>query len=196
MASAMATTIATAVNTMARPRTIRSLSFGTSAITSAPTRGRNVAIEIADSSQAFIGTPSVRSSDPREDDGQDHHAGEQECRVALDVAGLQVPQQTPGEPDRLPEAVHGPVDDLLVEGLHPPREQPCDPRGTVHGAVEDVLVRPVDERGHGVPDRTDDAAPVDLVEVVLLREQRVHGAEHHDRISFLPAPVDRPPTEE
>jgi len=49
-------------------------------------------------------------------------------------------RSTRGEPDGLPEAVHGPVDHALVERLDAARGDPRDPRRAVHARVEDVLV--------------------------------------------------------
>src|SRR6266542_5246560 len=120
MAMTTPTISAAAVNSTPRERTSRSRSLGVNAMTSAPTRGRNVAIEMAQSSHPlFIRSPSSRASNPGDHDGQHHHADEQERRVALDVARLQVPEETSGEPSRLRNPVHLPVDDAAVELVRP-----------------------------------------------------------------------------
>src|SRR2546430_7212097 len=116
---AMATTSAAPVNRMPMPLISRSRSFGRKAMTTAPRVGRNTASVIADFSQPVMRAPS---SEPGDGDGQDGHADEQEHGVALHIAGLDVLQQAAGGPRRGPHRVHGAVDALAVEQVHPARQ--------------------------------------------------------------------------
>src|SRR6266545_2400585 len=100
MAIATARTSAAPVNRIPRARTSRSRSLGTMMITSAPATGSSVVIVIADLSQPLIEPPLSSSDQLREDDGQHQDADEQERHVPLDVAGLDVLQQTAGEAGR------------------------------------------------------------------------------------------------
>src|SRR4029453_6310759 len=98
---------------MPSARTPLSYLRGTSAITRAPTNGRRVAIVIAEFSQVMrLPLPFSETDAPpfrppplsphtrsyfREGAGHHHDPREQEDGVPLDVARLDVPQQTAGE---------------------------------------------------------------------------------------------------
>src|SRR5213080_3598020 len=96
------------VTAMARARARASRPRGRSAIRSAPAAGVKTAIVTADRSQ-----PLIRSR-PREHDGQDDHAHDQERGVALHAARLEVPEDPTGETGTGPRSVDGAVDDAAV----------------------------------------------------------------------------------
>src|SRR5437867_10489713 len=165
---AMTTPAISAPAVMSTPseRTSRSRSLGMNAMTSAPTRGRNVAIEMAQFSHPlFIRSPSPGPSDPGDHDGQHDYADEQERRVALDIARLQVAEQPAGEPGGLRHPVHRAVDDGAVELVRPQGQILGEPGRPAHHAVQDVSVEPHRRGGQAVPDREDDPVHVHLVEV-------------------------------
>src|SRR5438552_3332848 len=89
---AIPTARAAPVNRMPIALASRSWSLGRKARTTAPAAGRNTASEIADFSQPLIEAPrlSLEPLEPGDRHGEDRHADEQEHRVSLDVARLEV----------------------------------------------------------------------------------------------------------
>src|SRR6266496_3170056 len=157
MAIATARMTAAPVNTIPSARTRRSRSLGTMMITSAPATGSSVVIVIADLSHPLIEPPLSSSSDQlREDHGQHEDADEQERHVALDVAGLDVLQQTSGEAGGAGHPVHRTVDHATVEQVHDLRQTARERTHAVHHAVEHTLVEPVDAGREAVAHRVDD----------------------------------------
>src|SRR2546427_611110 len=124
------------LNAMARALAACSAVLGVMATATAPAAGRKTASVTADCSQPLTAprAPSLACSEPRDHDGQDRDADEQEDGVALDVAGLHVPQETPQD-----------------RGAH---------AHAVHGAVDHAMVERVDGRGDRILDRPDHAAQV------------------------------------
>src|SRR2546430_683218 len=112
---ATASTSATPVNRMPRPRTSRSLSFGTIRITSAPRIGIIVVTVMAEFCHVIEPSLSSLSGCLDEHDGQRDHADEQSDRVPLHVAVLDVLQQPAGIARRLADRVHEPVDHVAVD---------------------------------------------------------------------------------
>src|SRR5918996_449083 len=112
--NSMATPMASgmAVNRMPRLRVSLSRSPGTRATTSAPSVGRNTARVIAQSSKLI-----VPPSDPGVDHGEDGHPGEQDDRVPLHVAGLDVAEQASGPPGADGHPVHRTVHHVTVHGV-------------------------------------------------------------------------------
>src|SRR5207344_3562024 len=114
-----------------------------------------------------------------------HAAGEQARRVALHVARLDVPKDAAGEPGDVRQPVHDAVDHVFVEPVHTPREHVGEGGGTVDHSVDDVPVVPVDPARDVVSYRANDPLPVDVVDVELVRDERVRAAERPERIARL-----------
>src|SRR5439155_6910641 len=100
---------------MASDRMARSRDAGMRVMSAAPAAGRNTAKVIALWSQPVTRPPSQ----PGDHERQDGHAGEQEHGVALDIAGLEVPQDPAQRPRAEPDPVDRAVHDRAVEAVHP-----------------------------------------------------------------------------
>src|SRR5918996_2351053 len=117
-----------------------SRSLGSTATTTAPSRGRNTARVRAES--ANHSTPSTPPSELAADQlghhhGQADHADEQRGRVPLGLAGLYIAEAA--------------------------GEAPCPQPGPVDHAVDDPLVEPVGGGGEGPGHRPHDALLVQVV---------------------------------
>src|SRR4249919_24891 len=192
---AMAKTSAAPVNRIPSARTNRSFSLGTMMITSAPATGSSVVIVMVDSSHPLI-EPSLSLSDQiRENDRQHQHPHEQERDVPLDVAGLDVPQETAGGAVRAGDTVHRTIDHAPVEEVHHLRQTAGPCTRAVHDGVEDVLVEPVHGRGQLVANGIDDEGHVEVVDVELPLQQTPHRTERMQWVALLPGRV-QPPREQ
>src|SRR4029450_11253706 len=78
-----------------------------------------------------------------------------------------------------------PVDDLQVEPVHATRHHLGEGGGAVDHSVDDVPVVPVDPARDIVSYRADDPFPVDVVDVELVRDERVRAVERPKGIACL-----------
>src|SRR5262245_19895080 len=114
-------------------------------ITATPASGRNTAT-VSAQLLSVRGVMRVRwlLDDDHEDEGGDAGRGEEQGAVLLDLAGLHGAQPRARLLGDEAGAVHGPVDEGLVDvAVHPATDQLApDPR-PVDDPVDDLLVEPV-----------------------------------------------------
>src|SRR5882762_9672565 len=112
----------------------------------------------------------------REHEGEGQHRGrsEEERPVLLDLAGLDGAEQTAEAVGPEAAAVDGAIDRTLVDVLVRPVGAATGHDGdAVDDAVEHVLVEPVRGLGDRPLQTADHNARVEIVEVVLVDEERV-----------------------
>src|SRR3954451_16754418 len=149
-----------------------SSSLGHNIITAAPMTGRKMARERTQWSNPFIRLLGEGHERRAEHD----ESGEEDGGVLLDTTGLHHTEAGAGLLGRESRAVHRPVDDLLVDDLiGEPGDMTSGHAHSVHHCVDDVLVDPVGEPGDRTLDATDDTIGVQVVEVVLVEQQRLAG---------------------
>src|SRR5579864_3100495 len=149
--------------------------FGMAAITPAPTSGRNTTSESNHSSKVMR---FPLSEYQREEEHQDGNTAEQNGRISLDIAGLDVTKEPAAVLSADPHGVDRSVDHLLVDvRVHLLRGCSRNCCRAVDRAVEDVLVQPIHRLRDLIADRPDDAVHVQVVQVVLVDKQRVEPTE-------------------
>src|SRR5437764_951802 len=156
-----------------------SLALGIASTTAIPTIGMNVARLSAQESNQFIGSFLLGEENQRQAEQAD--GGEEHESVLLDPPGLDEPEDPAGLRGTDANAVDDTVDALLVDDVvgEATHGFGTDPDG-VDDAVDDVLVGPVGGPGDRALDGADHAADEDMVEVVLLDEERVERPEGRD----------------
>src|SRR3954447_7305127 len=149
-----------------------SSAFGTSNTRARPTAGTKIASVRPHSWNQFICRRPLTEDGDRE--GDDAHGSEQEECVALESTRLQRPEQAAGGIGLAPDRVDGTVDPTLVhEAVHDPPHGGRAATGVLHDRVDHVGVHPVRRTGDRALDAGDDDALVQVVEVVLVDEERV-----------------------
>src|SRR5436305_4195015 len=159
-----------------------SLAFGMARTMATPTMGMNAARLSAQESNQSIGEPPVlplgeeNQRQAEQADGGEEHEG-----VLLDPARLHEPEDAAGLRGRHADPVDDPVDALLVDDVV---GEAADGLGADADAVDDpvdeVLVRPVRRLGDRALDAADHPADEQVVEVVLLDQERVERPEGRD----------------
>src|SRR5437879_2402134 len=138
--------------------------------------GMKIAPVSAQWSRVFTSVCLLRGGQD-EDQAEQGSGTEEDGRVLLHPAGLDVAEEAAALLRREAGTVDDPVDDLLVDDVvDEARHLAANERHAVDEAVDDVLVEPVHGPGDRVLDRADDAVEVQRVEVVLLLEEVVAGA--------------------
>src|SRR3954467_7039760 len=148
---------------------------GMAIITIAPMIGTKIAAESTQWSSPFI--TLLREGD--QGCADDNEGAEEDGGIVLHTTGLGGAETGPGFLRSQTSTVHGAVDDPLVDDVvreitHRTR---TDAKGIDDG-VDDVLVDPVGAFRDFALDAADDAVGVQVVEVVLVDQQRLTGAVH------------------
>src|SRR5438105_3582987 len=153
-----------------------SFALGIARTMATPTMGMNAARLSAQESNQSIGSFLLREENQRQAEQAD--SGEEHEGVLLDPARLHEPEDTARLRGGHADPVDDPVDALLVDDVvgEAPDELGADTDG-VDDPVDDLLIGPVGGPGDGALDAADHAADEEVVEVVLLDQERVEGPE-------------------
>src|SRR3954471_11455242 len=166
-----------------------SSALGTSITSASPTSGTNTASVRAHSWNQFISRRPLTEDGNREGYEPDG-SKEQEC-VALESTRLQGAEQATGLVGLPRESVDRAVDRVLVDvAVHHPAERGRSATDAVHRAVDHVHVHPVRRARQRALDAADDGVLVQVIQVVLVEQERVPGLR---RATALGEPLDPVP---
>src|SRR6478752_8239644 len=147
---------------------------GTSITSASPTSGTKTANVRAHSWNQFISRRPLTEDGDRE--GNEPDGSKEHERVALESTRLQGAESATGLVGPPRESVHRAVDRVLVDvAVHHPAERGRAATDAVHDAVDHVHVHPVRRARQRALDAADDRVRVQVIQVVLVEEERVPG---------------------